>query len=359
MKPGMKKHNFFAGPAILPEEVKKKTSESLIDFAGMGLSVMEISHRSTQWVECMNNAFSLTKELLNIPDGYEVLFLTGGASSQFYMSAMNLLGSNEKAGYINTGTWSNKAIPEAALFGSVEEIASSKDDNYKYVPKKMRDEDVKYVHYTSNNTVFGTQFHKLPDVSKSLVADMSSDIFSKPVDISRHDLIYCGAQKNMGPAGVTLVIVKKDVLGKTDRTIPTMLDYRTHIKKESMFNTPPVLPIYVSMLTMQWVKERGGVKAMEKRNKAKAELLYNEIERNELFHGFVASEDRSLMNACFGLNDDSLKDVFLSMADEAGICGIQGHRSVGGFRASMYNAMSIDSVKVLVDTMQAFGQKYG
>lgn len=359
MKTEMKKHNFYAGPAILPEEVKQKTSESLIDFAGMGLSVMEISHRSNEWVECMNRAFSLTKELLNIPNGYEVLFLTGGASSQFYMSAMNLLASNEKAGYINTGTWSNKAIPEAALFGSVEEIGSSKDDQYKYVPKKLNAASVKYVHYTSNNTVFGTQFHSLPNVSAPLVGDMSSDIFSKPIDVSSHDLIYCGAQKNMGPAGVTLVIVKKDALGKTDRTIPTMLDYRTHIKKESMFNTPPVLPIYVSMLTMQWVKDNGGVTAMEQRNKAKAELLYNEIDRNELFHGFVATEDRSLMNACFGLHDDSLKDAFLSMASEAGICGIQGHRSVGGFRASMYNAMSIDSVKVLVDVMQTFGQKHG
>lgn len=355
----MKKHNFYAGPAILPEEVKKKTSESLIDFAGMGLSVMEISHRSSQWVECMNRAFSLAKELLSIPEGYEILFLTGGASSQFYMSAMNLLDTNEKAGYINTGTWSNKAIPEAALFGSVIEIGSSKDNNYKYVPKNLNKSDVKYVHYTSNNTVFGTQFHDLPDTSAPLVADMSSDIFSKPIDISRHDLIYCGAQKNMGPAGVTLVIVNKEALGKTGRTIPTMLDYRTHIKKDSMFNTPPVLPIYVSMLTMQWVKDNGGVNAMEKRNKAKAELLYNEIDKNELFYGFVAKEDRSLMNACFGLHNESLKDDFLSMADQAGICGIQGHRSVGGFRASMYNAMNIESVEVLVNVMQSFSQKYG
>lgn len=355
----MKKHNFYAGPAILPEEVKKKTSESLLDFAGMGLSVMEISHRSNQWVECMNNAFSLAKELLEIPEGYEVLFLTGGASSQFYMSAMNLLSSNEKAGYINTGTWSNKAIPEAALFGSIVEIASSKEDNYKHIPKEYSDQEVKYTHYTSNNTIFGTQFHSLPNVTGPLVGDMSSDIFSRPVDIARHDLIYCGAQKNMGPAGVTLVIIKRDALGKTDREIPTMLDYRTHIKKGSMFNTPPVLPIYVSMLTMQWVKDNGGVNAMAARNDAKANLLYDEIDQNELFFGFVNKEDRSKMNACFGLYDESLKDNFLNMADEAGICGIQGHRSVGGFRASMYNAMDIESVRVLVDVMQSFGQKYG
>lgn len=355
----MKKHNFYAGPAILPEVVKRKTSESLIDFAGMGLSVMEISHRSPQWVDCMNQAFSLVNELLNVPDGYKVLFLTGGASSQFYMSAMNLLGADEAVGYINTGTWSDKAIKEAKLFGDVREIGSSKDQKFKYIPKELNSGDVKYVHYTSNNTVFGTQFHELPDVGVPLVGDMSSDIFSKAIDVSRHDLIYCGAQKNMGPAGVTLVIVKEEALGKVKREIPTILDYRTHINKDSMFNTPPVLPIYVSMLTMQWVKDNGGVKAMEKRNVNKARLLYGEIDQNELFQGFVAKEDRSVMNACFKLIDDSKKEVFLGMADEAGICGIKGHRSVGGFRASMYNAMDVESVEVLVDVMQSFAKKYG
>ena len=355
----MKKHNFYAGPAILPEIVKRKTSESLIDFAGMGLSVMEISHRSSQWIDCMNKAFSLVSELLEVPDGYKVLFLTGGASSQFYMSAMNLLGQEEVVGYINTGTWSAKAINEAQLFGEVKEIGSSKKQKYTYIPKDLDSSNVKYVHYTSNNTVFGTQFHELPNVDVPLVGDMSSDIFSKPIDVIRHDLIYCGAQKNMGPAGVTLVIVKEDALGKIDREIPTILDYRTHISKDSMFNTPPVLPIYVSMLTMQWVKDNGGVQAMEKRNAAKAGLLYNEIDHNELFQGFVAEEDRSVMNACFRLLDDSTKEVFLKMTEEAGICGIQGHRSVGGFRASMYNAMDIESVEVLVDVMQTFTKKYG
>jgi len=355
----MKKHNFFAGPAILPEEVKIKASESLIDFKGMGLSVMEISHRSNQWEECMRNAKSLARELLNIPDGYKVLFLTGGASSQFYMSAINLLNENETAGYIDTGTWSVKAIKEAKLYGSIDVIASSKDDDYKYIPKILSSNAVKYVHYTSNNTIYGTQFKSLPNIESRLVADMSSDIFSKSIDVAKHDLIYCGAQKNMGPAGVTLVIVKESALGSVDRDIPSMLDYRVHINKDSMFNTPPVLPIYVSMLTMEWVMNNGGVDAMEQRNSAKASLLYNEIDKNELFEGFVRTEDRSVMNACFGLKDNTLEGDFLKMADEAGICGIKGHRSVGGFRASMYNAMDIDSVQVLVDVMKAFGQKYG
>ncbi len=355
----MKKHNFYAGPAILPEEVKRKTSASILDFAGMGLSVMEISHRSPQWVECMDKAFSLVNELLRIPEGYKVLFLTGGASSQFYMSAMNLLNDSEVAGYINTGTWSAKAIKEAQLYGTVKEIGSSKDDNYTYIPSVLDSQGIKYAHYTSNNTVFGTQFKELPDVNVPLIADMSSDIFSKEIDINRHDLIYCGAQKNMGPAGVTLVIVKESALGKVTRDIPTILDYRTHISKGSMFNTPPVLPIYVSMLTMQWVKDNGGVAAMNLRNEAKAQLLYDEIDRNDLFKGFVATKDRSTMNACFGLKDDTKKDIFLDMTREAGIVGIEGHRSVGGFRASMYNAMDIESVEVLVSVMKSFSETYG
>lgn len=355
----MKKHNFFAGPAILPDVVKRKTSESIIDFAGMGLSVMEISHRSPQWVECMDQAFNLVKELLDIPEGYKVMFLTGGASSQFYMSAMNLLNEDEVAGYIDTGTWSAKAIKEAKLFGHVQEVGSSKEKNYTYIPKKLELADSKYVHYTSNNTVFGTQFKSLPNVDVPLVADMSSDIFSKVIDVKKHNLIYCGAQKNMGPSGVTLVIVKESILGRVKRSIPTLLDYRTHISKGSMFNTPPVLPIYVSMLTMQWVKDNGGVQAMQLRNAAKAELLYGEIDNNDLFKGFVDTEDRSTMNACFGLVDESHKDRFMAMAESAGIVGITGHRSVGGFRASMYNAMDIESVQVLVNIMKEFTQKYG
>jgi len=355
----MKKHNFFAGPAILPEEVKIKTSESLIDFKNMGLSVMEISHRSDQWVECMNESRKLCSQLLDIPDGHEILFLTGGASSQFYMSAQNLLGKNETAGYIDTGTWSVKAIKEAKLFGEVKIVASSKDRGYTYIPKNVIYGDEKYIHYTSNNTIYGTQYKSLPTSEGALVSDMSSDIFSQPVDIARHDLIYCGAQKNMGPAGVTLVIVKKEALGKVLRKIPSMLDYRNLISKESMFNTPPVLPIYISMLTMQWVKKNGGVIEMKKRNEAKAKLLYDEIDKNSLFKGFVSKEDRSVMNACFGLNDSSLEDDFLKLTLEAGIVGIKGHRSVGGYRASMYNAMHIDSVRVLVDVMKHFGEKYG
>lgn len=355
----MKKHNFYAGPAILPEEVKRKTSESILDFAGTGLSVMEVSHRSPQWIECMDKAFSLVEELLDIPEGYKVMFLTGGASSQFYMSAMNLLDDSEVAGYIDTGTWSAKSIKEAQLFGTVKVIGSSKAKNYTYIPKELDSEGVKYVHYTSNNTVFGTQFKELPNVNIPLIGDMSSDIFSKEVDIKRHNLIYCGAQKNMGPAGVTLVIVKESALGQVKREIPTILDYRTHISKGSMFNTPPVLPIYVSMLTMQWVKDNGGVNAMKVRNEAKAQLLYNEIDRNDLFKGYVAAKDRSTMNACFGLLDDSKKDIFLEMSKEAGIVGIDGHRSVGGFRASMYNAMALESVEVLVDVMKEFSKRYG
>lgn len=356
----MKKHNFFAGPAILPQQVKEDASRALIDFAGMGLSVMEISHRSPQWQEAMDKAIALPKELLNIPDTHEVLFLTGGASTQFLVSAMNLLGENDTAGYIDTGTWSAKAIKEAKRIGNVKVIASSKEDNYTYIPELVDiDQDIKYIHYTTNNTVFGTQFKSLPNVDRPLVGDMSSDVFSYPIDVSKFDLIYCGAQKNMGPAGVTLVIVKKDALGKTGREIPTILDYNTHIGKGSMFNTPPVLPIYISMLTMQWVKDHGGVTAMQKKNAAKADLLYGEIDSNPLFEGLVREQDRSTMNACFKLNDVSLESTFLDLAQEAGIYGIKGHRSVGGFRASMYNAMDIDSVEALVEVMRTLAQKHG
>lgn len=356
----MKKHNFFAGPAILPEEVKQQASRSILDFEGMGLSVMEISHRSPQWVSVMDKATTLVKDLLKVPEGYSVLFLGGGASSQFYMTAMNLLGQNDKAGYIDTGTWSAKAIKEAKLFGEVEVVASSQDKKYSYIPKEYTiADDIKYLHYTSNNTVYGTQFSKIPNVDVPLVADMSSDIFSRPVDVRKYDIIYCGAQKNMGPSGVTLVLVKNNAIGKSGRKLTSMLDYQTHINKDSMFNTPPVLPIYISMLTMQWVKDNGGVDAMEKRNRSKSELLYKEIKANEMFEMLVADEDRSQMNACFRLKNEGLEELLLNMAKDAGIYGIKGHRSVGGFRASMYNAMDIESVEVLVDVMKTFTKLHG
>ena len=356
----MKKYNFFAGPAILPASVLMKSAEAIHDFEGMGLSLLEISHRSNQFVEVMDKAISLAKELLGAPDNYEAMFLTGGASSQFFMTALNLLNDDQKAAYINTGSWSTKAIKEAKRYGTVLEVASSKDKNFSYIPKKYEVEsDCRYLHYTTNNTIFGTQFQQLPDTNVPLIADMSSDIFSKPVDASKHMLIYAGAQKNMGPAGTTLVLVNKDELGKVNRDIPSMLDYNTHIDGESMYNTPPVFPIYVSMLTMQWIKDNGGVAAMEKRNTEKANALYSEIDRNGLFTGTAAPEDRSKMNVCFLLNNEELNNEFLSLATEAGCMGLEGHRSVGGFRASIYNAMDLQGVQVLVDVMKEFERKHG
>ena len=354
-------HNFSAGPAILPKEVFQEASQAVIDFEGLGLSIMEISHRSKQFVAVLEEAESLMRSLLNVPENYAILFLTGGASSQFYFSAMNLLNDGETAAYLDTGAWSKKAIKEANLFGNVEVVASSGDKNYTYIPKGYQLPDqAKYFHITSNNTIFGTQLQDMPNVQCPLVADMSSDILSRPLDISKFDLIYAGAQKNMGPAGVTLAIVNKDALGKVERTIPTMLDYRTHIEKGSSFNTPPVFPIYVSMLTMRWVQANGGVEAMQAKNKAKADLLYGEMDRNSCFSGTAATEDRSLMNATFILNEGKGTDAdFLTMCEEANISAIKGHRSVGGFRASMYNAMDIESVQVLIDVMKTFEAKFG
>ncbi|MFK7775075.1 MAG: 3-phosphoserine/phosphohydroxythreonine transaminase [Saprospiraceae bacterium] len=353
-----KKHNFFAGPAILPASVLKQATAAIEDFAGMGLSILEISHRSKQFVSVVDEAVSLTKELLGLDDNYEVLFLTGGASSQFYMAPMNLLPQDGTACYINTGTWSDKAIKEAKLFGNVNVLASSKESNYTSIPKGYKiPTDATYLHITSNNTVFGTQHHAFPETNVPLVCDMSSDIFSRPIDISKFGIIYCGAQKNMGPAGVTLVIVNKNLLGKTGRSIPTMLDYNTHIAKGSMFNTPPAFPIYVSMLTMRWVKENGGVSAMATKNEAKAKLLYNEIDVNPLFEGTTAVEDRSLMNVTFKMKNAEMEEAFLADCAAADCVGIKGHRSVGGFRASIYNAMSIESVQVLVDVMKNFASK--
>ena len=351
----MEKHNFSAGPCILPQEVLKTASEAVLNFNNLNLSLIEISHRSKDFVAVMDNAVALVKELLEVPVGYSVLFLQGGASTQFLMSAMNLLKTNGKAAYLNTGTWSDKAIKEAKKFGEVDVLASSKDKNYSYIPKDyVVGTGFDYLHFTSNNTIFGTQYQEFPKVSGNtlLVCDMSSDIFSRKIDTSKFDLIYAGAQKNMGPAGATLVIVKDEILNKTGRSIPTMLDYSTHIAKESMFNTPPVFPIYVSMLTLEWLKKNGGIEWVEEQNNAKAALLYNEIDTNPNFRGVAAIEDRSKMNVTFVLTDESKQTAFDKLWNDAGINGLKGHRSVGGYRASIYNALPLKSVQVLVNIMQ-------
>ncbi len=352
-------HNFFAGPAILPQKVLKGASDAIHSFADMGLSLLEISHRSDQFVAVMDKAEALTRELTGAGDDYAVLFLTGGASSQFYFTAMNLLGSDETACYVDTGTWSTKAIKEAKQFGNIHVAASSEDKGFSYLPKTFDiPSEAKYLHITSNNTIYGTQYQNMPDLDIPFVCDMSSDLFSKPIDINKYDVIYAGAQKNLGPAGVTLVIIKKEILGKVNRQIPTMLDYRTHINKGSMFNTPPAFPIYVSMLTMEWIKDLGGLEAMQKRNEEKANIIYGEIDRNPCFVGKAASEDRSRMNVTFLPTKEEYVAPFLAMCAENNCVGIKGHRSVGGFRASTYNAMEASSVQVLADTMKAFAQKH-
>ena len=354
----IKKQNFSAGPAILPATVIKEAAAAVADWNGSGLSILEVSHRGKEFVSVLEEAEALTRELLGLTDDYAVLFLTGGASTQFYMTCMNILNEDQTACYVNTGTWSTKAIKEAKLFGNIEEIASSKDRNFSYIPKGYEIPDhAHFLHLTSNNTISGTEFHQLPDTEVPIVCDMSSNIFSRPIDIKRYSLIYAGAQKNLGPAGTTLVIIKKDILGKVERAIPTMLNYQTHIDKGSSFNTPPVYPIFVSMLTMRWVKAQGGVAAMEQKNIAKANLLYSEIDRNPLFKGAAAAEDRSRMNVTFVLEKPELEAAFLEAATNAGCVGIKGHRSVGGFRASIYNAMPIEGVQVLVDIMQEFARQ--
>ena len=347
----MKKHNFSAGPCILPQEVFRQASEAVLDFNNSGLSILEISHRSADFVAVMEDARQLVLELLGLDGkGYTALFLQGGASLQFLMTAYNLL--EKKAAYLDTGTWSAKAIKEAKLLGNVDIVASSKDKNYNYIPKGYTiAEDSDYFHCTSNNTIFGTSIKEFPKTDVPVVCDMSSDIFSRQLDFSYFDLIYAGAQKNMGPAGTTLVVVKDEILGKVSRAIPSMMDYKVHISKDSMFNTPPVFPVYVSLLNLKWLKEKGGIAAIEKENEDKAELLYSEIDSNPLFKGFVAKEDRSFMNATFNLTDESLKDKFNAMLKEGGVNGLNGHRSVGGYRASMYNALAKTSVKVVVDIM--------
>ncbi len=355
----MKKHNFYAGPSIMPQYTNEKVIEAVKDFAGTGLSIMEVSHRSKEFVAVMDQTVALFKELLDIPSGYSVIFLGGGASLQFAMVPMNLL--EKKAAYVNTGEWAGKALKEAKLFGEVVEVASSKDRNFNYLPKNYAvPADADYLHITTNNTIFGTELKKDLTVGVPLVADMSSDIFSRPVDVSKYSLIYGGAQKNLAPAGVTFVIIKDDILGKVTRPIPTMLNYKTHIEKESMFNTPPVLPVFAACKTLEWLKEKGGVKAMQKINEAKAMLLYDEIDRNKLFNVTVPDpEDRSLMNVCFVMSEnykEAEKD-FAAFAKSQGMIGIEGHRSVGGFRASIYNAMPHESVKALVDCMKEFEKK--
>ena len=355
--PKMKKHNFSAGPCILPQEVMKKASEAVVELDGIGLSLIEISHRSKEFVAIMEQARSLVLELLGLENkGYHALFLQGGASTQFLMAAYNLL--EKKAGYVNTGTWSLKAIKEARLFGEIIEVASSQDQNFNYIPKGYNvPSDLDYLHLTSNNTIFGTQIKEFPTTNVPIVCDMSSDIFSRQLDFSQFDLIYAGAQKNMGPAGTTLVVVKEEMFDKVSRQIPSMLNYKVHAGKDSMFNTPPVFAVYVSMLTMQWLKDLGGIAAIEEINEKKANLIYSEIELNPVFSGFAAKEDRSNMNATFNITDETLKELFDEKCKEAGINGINGHRSVGGYRASMYNAMSLESVGVLVDIMSELEKK--
>ncbi|MCD4683133.1 MAG: 3-phosphoserine/phosphohydroxythreonine transaminase [Bacteroidales bacterium] len=356
----MKKHNFYAGPSILPEYTIENTAKAIKDFAGTGLSILEISHRSKQFVAVMDEAVSLFKELLKIPEGYSVLFVGGGASTQFAMIPFNIM--KKKSAYLNTGAWAKKAIKEAKAFGEVDVVASSEDKNFNYIPKGYTiPTDADYYHITTNNTIYGTEIREDIDCPVPLVADMSSDIFSRPVDVSKYAIIYGGAQKNLAPAGVTFVIVKNDILGKVDRAIPTMLNYQTHIDKESMFNTPPCLPVFSALQTLKWLKNNGGITAMEQKNIEKADLLYNEIDRNKLFVGTVAKEDRSLMNICFVMNEEykELEGEFFEFATAKGMVGIKGHRSVGGFRASTYNALPKASVEVLVAAMQEFESMKG
>ena len=352
----MKKHNFCAGPSILPREVIEQTAQAVLDFNGSGLSILEISHRSKDFQAVIDEAVALFKEILNIPEGYSVLFLGGGASMQFCMVPYNFL--EKKAAYLNTGVWAKKALKEAKGFGEAVEVASSADATFNYIPKGYTiPEDADYFHVTSNNTIYGTEIHGDLESPVPMIADMSSDIFSRPVDVSKYICIYGGAQKNLAPAGATFVIVKDEALNKVSRYIPTMLNYQTHIEGGSMFNTPPVLPIYSAMLTLRWIKANGGVEEMQRRAKERAELLYGEIDRNKMFRATVTNpEDRSYMNICFVMNDEykDLEADFMKFATERGMVGIKGHRSVGGFRASCYNAMPLESVQALVDCMKEF-----
>lgn len=355
----MKKYNFNAGPSILPREVIEATAKQILDFNGSGLSLMEISHRAKDFQPVVDEAVALIKEILDLPEGYSVLFLGGGASLEFCMVPYNFL--EKKAAYLNTGVWAKKAMKEAKLLGEAVEVASSAEANYTYIPKGWTcPADVDYLHITTNNTIYGTEIRHELDVPVPMIADMSSDIFSRPIDASKYECIYAGAQKNLAMAGVTLVIVKDSALGHVSRQIPTMLDYRTHVEKGSMFNTPPVVPIYSALETLRWIKKNGGVAEMDRRAKERAELLYAEIDRNKLFRGTVVPEDRSLMNICFVMTDEykELEKEFLDFATSKGMVGIKGHRSVGGFRASCYNAQPLEGVKALVECMQEFERNH-
>jgi phosphoserine aminotransferase len=352
----MKKHNFNAGPSILPREVIEQTAQAILDFNGSGLSILEISHRHKDFQAVIDEAEALFKEILGVPEGYSVLFLGGGASLEFCMAPMNFL--NKRAAYLNTGVWSKKAIKEAKQFGEVVEVASSAEATFNYIPKGFTiPTDVDYFHYTSNNTIYGTEIRETPDSPVPIICDMSSDIFSHPVEVEKYICIYGGAQKNLAPAGVTFVVVRNDALGKVERTIPTMLDYRTHVEGGSMFNTPPVLPIYSAMLTLRWIKKSGGIAEMERRAKERADLLYKAIDESPLFRATIADPaDRSRMNICFVMKDEykELEPDFMKFATDHGMVGVKGHRSVGGFRASCYNAMPLESVQALVDCMKEF-----
>ena len=356
----MKVHNFSAGPAILPASVIRESAQAVANFNNTGLSILELSHRGPELTAVFKETTALTREILNLPDDYEVLFLTGGASTQFFMAAMNLLNDDETAGYVDTGTWASKAIEAARQFGTIQVLASSKSTTYDHIPTGYDiPKSLKYLHLTSNNTIYGTQIHEYPETGNiPILCDMSSDFMSRPVDVKRFGMIYAGAQKNLGPAGVTMVIIRKDLLGKVERKIPVMLDYRTFIKEKSLYNTPPVFPIYVTMLTMRWIKEMGGLTAMAKHNEMKANILYKEIDSNPLFKGNVAVKDRSFMNVCFTMHDRSLEPKFAAFAKQHGCNGLEGHRSVGGFRASIYNAMPPSSIQFLVDLMREFAQKH-
>ncbi|MBR8713992.1 Phosphoserine aminotransferase [Porphyromonas levii] len=350
----MKKHNFYAGPSILNDGVIKEAAKAVENFAGTGLSLLEVSHRGKEFVAVMDEAIALFKELLDIPETHEVVFVGGGASLQFYMGALNFL--KTKAAYLDTGTWASNAIKQAKYVGEVVVVGSSKEDNYTYIPEYTVPSDVDYFHYTSNNTIYGTEIKKDPIVDVPLICDMSSDIFSRPVDVSKYDLIYGGAQKNLAPAGVTFAIVRKDKLEQVDRPLPTMLNYKTHVDKGSMFNTPPVFPVYVALQTLKWYKSLGGIPVMQKMNEEKAAVLYDAIDSSKIFRGTAREQDRSLMNICFVMKDEykELEKPFLDLATERGMMGIKGHRSVGGFRASTYNALPIESVRALVDVMKEF-----
>jgi phosphoserine aminotransferase len=348
-------HNFNAGPSHLPESVLQQAAAAVVDFNNSGLSILEVSHRGDSFVAVIEEARTLARELMQLDDDFEVLFLHGGGRTQFMQTAMNLLDEDKKAAYIDTGTWSSKAIEEARLFGNVEVIGSSRDKNYTYIPKTYTiPEDAAYLHITTNNTIYGTEWQKIPECPVPLIADMSSDILSRAVDFNRFSLIYAGAQKNIGAAGVTLVAVRKSILGKISRAVPAIMDYRVHIKNASMYNTPPVFAIYTCLLVLRWLKEQGGVGAIETMNKQKAALLYQEIDDNPLFTGTVAVEDRSRMNVCFVMENKEVEKAFADYCKNEGMYGIKGHRSVGGFRISLYNAVSMESVKAITEAMKHF-----